>query len=316
MFICVSLNPAIDKRLTLESLSPGRVHRVRTVQHFPGGKAAHVAMVLRTLGAAPRWAGLCGGPTGEELIRGLTALGINVHPCHTRQPTRTNLEIIEDSGTVTEILEPGSAPSRSELSAFSKMCRGLFSSRPKQVSVIFSGSLPAGAPADLYARLTKLAQKSGARTFLDTSGDALRTGVSAHPDLVKVNRDEAAELLGITIDSLPAAVKAVGALLKLGARSAALTLGAQGLLFRHSDTSGVLFAEAPRLNPRSSVGSGDSALAGIAYALSCGTNAEDASRLAVACGAANCLAKSPGGARLPDIDRLKTDIRVRKLTEM
>ena len=316
MFICISPNPAIDKRLTLESFSPGRIHRVRTVQQFPGGKAAHVAMVLRTLGAAPRWAGLCGGPTGEELIRGLTALGITVHPCHTRQPTRTNLEIIEDSGTVTEILEPGSVPSRSELSAFSKTCGGLFSSRAKQVSVIFSGSLPAGAPADLYARLIRLAQKSGARTFFDTSGDALRGGVSARPDLVKVNRDEAAELLGMAIDSLPAAVKAVGALLKLGAQSAVLTLGAQGLLFRHSETSDVLFAEAPRINSRSSVGSGDSALAGTAYALSSGTSAEDALRLAVACGAANCLAPYPGGARLPDIDRLKTDLRVRKLTEM
>src|ERR1041385_5936108 len=104
MFICVGPNPAIDKRLTLESLSPGRIHRVRTIQHFPGGKAAHVAMVLRTLGVAPHWTGFCGGPTGEELVRGLTALGVAVHPCHTRQPTRTNLEIIEDSGTVTEIL--------------------------------------------------------------------------------------------------------------------------------------------------------------------------------------------------------------------
>jgi 1-phosphofructokinase family hexose kinase len=313
MFICVSPNPAIDKRLTLESLKPGRIHRVRTVQPFPGGKAAHVAMVLRTLGAVPHWTGFCGGPTGDELIRGLAALGITVHPCPMRRPTRTNLEIIEDSGTVTEILEPGSAPSRSELSALTKMCSRLFSSRARQVSAIFSGSLPAGVPAGLYARLIKLAHKSGAQTFLDASGAALRAGISARPDFVKVNRDEAAELLRITIDSMPSAVKAVGALLKRGARSAALTLGAEGLLFRHSESSDVLLAEAPRLTARSSVGSGDSALAGIAYALGSGARAEDALRLGVACGAANCLAQHPGGARLADINRLKTDTRVRKL---
>ena len=85
VFICVSPNPAIDKRLTVSSLVPGQVHRVRTLQRFPGGKAAHVAMVLRTLGEAPQWIGLCGGTTGAELVSGLSGLGILVHPADTNE---------------------------------------------------------------------------------------------------------------------------------------------------------------------------------------------------------------------------------------
>src|SRR5277367_1665449 len=106
MFICVSANPAIDKRLTVPSLLRGHINRVRAVQSFPGGKSAHVAMVLRTLGAAPQWIGPVGGANGHELVAGLSALGIQVTACTSRQPTRTNLEIMEEDGTLTEILEP------------------------------------------------------------------------------------------------------------------------------------------------------------------------------------------------------------------
>src|SRR5437899_2028647 len=76
MFLCISPNPAIDKRLVLPTFSRGQVNRVRAVRSFPGGKAVHVAMVLHTLGVRPRWIGPCGGVTGHELLTGLSALGI------------------------------------------------------------------------------------------------------------------------------------------------------------------------------------------------------------------------------------------------
>src|SRR5271156_727547 len=151
MFLCVSPNPAIDKRLIVPSLSRGKVNRARTIQSYPGGKSAHVAMVLHTLGGKPRWIGPCGGESGRELLAGLSALGIQATACTTHQPTRTNLEIVEDDGTVTEILEPGSAPSLAEWDEFNSTCRNLFAEGSESASVIFSGSLPAGAAPRLYA---------------------------------------------------------------------------------------------------------------------------------------------------------------------
>jgi 1-phosphofructokinase family hexose kinase len=315
MFICVSPNPAIDKRLTVSSLLSGRVHRVRTAQCFPGGKAAHVAMVLRTLGEAPQWTGLSGGSTGAELVNGLSALGILVHPCETHQPTRTNLEIIEDNGVVTEILEPGCTPSAAELLAFETVCKKLFRLVGDAVSVIFSGSLPAGAPTDLYARLVRLARETRCRTFVDTSGEPLRQALAAHPDLVKPNREEAAGLLGVPIDSRAAAARAIRSLVRLGAHSAALSLGAEGLLFCPAENAQLLFAAPPRLSPRSSVGCGDSALAGIAHAISSGATPEDTLRLGAACAAANCLSDSPGTARLEDIRRFQNEVRLQTFEE-
>src|SRR5215467_7792463 len=107
MFICVSLNPAIDKRLVLDRLSPGQIHRVRSMYAHAGGKSAHVAMALRALGERPHWVGPSGGATGRDLVGGLEALGIQVHTFPVSKAIRTNLEILENDGRVTEILEPG-----------------------------------------------------------------------------------------------------------------------------------------------------------------------------------------------------------------
>ena len=315
MFICVSPNPAIDKRITLASLVPGKVLRAREAQSFPGGKSTHVGMVLRTLGETPQWIGPCGGATGAEVVAGLSGLGIKAHACPTSQPTRTNLEIIEDNGQVTEIRELGSAPSAAELAAFENTCKDLFSQGRELASVIFSGSLPAGVAPDLYARLIALAHQSGCRTFLDTGDEPLRLALAAHPDFVKPNRDEADALLGTTIDSLCAAARAIRALLTLGARSAALSLGDGGLCFCSAENAPVLFAPAVSFKLRSTVGCGDSALAGFARAIASKSSPEDALRLAAACAAANCLADSPGAARLVDIQRFQSEIRVQTLPD-
>src|ERR1700730_2454631 len=85
MFVCISANPAIDKRLHLTRLVPGGVNRVTDVKAAPGGKATHVAMVLQTLGADPSWIGFSGGASGQELLDGLRTLGIRTHPVPTQQ---------------------------------------------------------------------------------------------------------------------------------------------------------------------------------------------------------------------------------------
>lgn len=313
MFICVSPNPAVDKRLTVPSLVAGKVIRAGSAQGFAGGKSTHVAMVLRTLGEAPKWIGPCGGSTGEELVEGLLRLGIEAHPRETRAKTRTNLEIIEANGTVTEILEPGSELTAAEIARFENACQELFADGREDASVIFSGSLPSGIGADFYARLIAAAQRCGCRTLVDASGEPLRLAIAARPDFAKPNRDEAGALLGVTIDSVASAAGALRKLLGLGARSAALSLGADGLLFCAGENGSVYFAPAVALAARSTVGCGDSALAGFACATARKFSPEDTLQLAAACAAANCLADSPGAARLEDIQKFEREIQVHVL---
>jgi 1-phosphofructokinase family hexose kinase len=313
MFLCVSPNPAIDKRLTLTLLQRARVNRAREVQNFPGGKSTHVAMVLRTLGVSPHWIGPCGGASGQELLAGLSALGIQATACATQQSTRTNLEIMEDDGSFTEILEPGSAPSTSEWAEFESACRNLLAEGSENASVIFSGSLPAGAAPKLYASLITGAREFGCKTFLDTSGEPLRLGLAEKPYFVKPNREEAAQLLGKAVNTLPDAVSALRKLLSFGAESAALSLGSEGLLFCAGMVAPVLFAPVVPLRPCSTVGCGDSAMAGFAFGIASQYSPEDTLRLAAACGAANCVADSPGAARLENIRDFQHQISVQKL---
>src|SRR5579864_846783 len=313
MFLCVSPNPAIDKRLTVSSLLRGQVNRVRSVQSFPGGKSVHVAMVLRTLGGSPRWIGPCGGASGGELLAGLSALGIEATPCATQQPTRTNLEIMEDDGTVTEILEPGSALSPAEWEKFGKACRDLFAEGRETVFVALSGSLPASAAPNLYADLVASAGEFRCKTFLDTSGEPLRRALGEKPYFVKPNREEAAQLLGKPVSSLSHAVRALRRLLSLGAESAALSLGSEGLLYCAGTDAPVLFAPVVSLRARSTVGCGDSAMAGFVFGTASRCSPQDTIRLAAACGAANCLADSPGAARLDDIRDFQQQISVQTL---
>src|SRR5712691_7254387 len=143
-FFCVSLNPAIDTRLILNGFLPGRVNRVEEVHRTPGGKAAHVAMALKGLGADPMWIGFCGGASGSELLAGLRLLGIETMSVPSSQSTRVNLEIVDTRGEVTEILEPGGTITSSEWSEFQEAWAGAFRVTAQKRVMMISGSLPPG----------------------------------------------------------------------------------------------------------------------------------------------------------------------------
>ncbi len=313
MFLCVSLNPAVDKRLRLERLQLGGVNRVNEAIPAPGGKAAHVAMTLKTLGADPLWLGFAGGAAGKQLVDGLRALAIRVHDIPTTGSTRTNLEIVEDMGGVTEILEPGQRISPGELQRFVETFTKLLNEASEPPTVIMSGSLPEGVPSDQYKLLVELAHEFDSRVFLDTSADPFKFALAGKPDFVKPNRAEAESWSGQAISGPSSANEILGAMLKAGAAAGAITLGSAGLIW-HSAAGDTLLANAPKLSTRSCVGSGDSTLAGFAFAAQQQLSPVEAARLAAACGAANCIAPGPGCARAQDIASLKDQIRVESLS--
>jgi 1-phosphofructokinase family hexose kinase len=311
MFLCISANPAIDKQIRMAQFRLGAVNRASDATPEPGGKAAHVAMALLALGERPQWIGFAGGSTGDVLVRGLKALGIRGRPIAIREPTRENLAIIDEAETVTEILLPGGKPSAKEAGSFQKACEREFARGKQKLLVILSGSLPPGIPANFYATLTRIAHSYGCRIVLDSSGEALRRGVRAKPEFVKPNREEAEALTGKTIRDIPSARKAMDEILAMGARSAAISLGKDGVLWSTGVEQPVVHARAPEVNKGSAVGSGDAMVAGFAYAIDNGLLPEEALKLAVACGAANCLADSPGRIRLSTVRKMEREVRVK-----
>jgi len=312
-FFCVSANPAIDKRIRVPKLEPGTVNRASDVHSAPGGKAAHVAMVLQVLGADPLWIGTAGGRTGEELIDGLTALGIRTQPLKVAAETRVNLEIIDEQGCVTELLEPGSALREKESEDFLSACEKLFSAEKKGSIVVASGSLPSGTEQNFYAELTELVHRAGHRMFLDTSGEPLRAALGSRPDFIKPNRSETEHLTGARIVDRSSAQESAEELIRLGAQSAVISLGHDGLLWHQGTGQGVYHAQPEEVKARSTVGCGDATVAGFAYAAAMNLEVDRTLRLAAACGAGNCLADSPGRLNKNDIHRFESGIRVERI---
>jgi 1-phosphofructokinase family hexose kinase len=313
MLVCISANPAIDRRLRLENIAVGEINRALSAQPFPGGKAAHVAMVAKALGLDVMWVGFLGGAAGEQCESGLSAFGVPLTVVRTESETRANLELVSADGKVTEILEPGGAVTEGEVERLLTTCRDLFAESERGTQVALSGSLPPGAPPDLYAELIRLAHLYGCRTLLDSSGEALRAGLNAAPDFVKPNRNEASAFANRCIDSPTAALESTHMFFEAGAKSVAVSLGGDGMIWQRTSVSDPFVAEPSLLANCSPVGCGDAALAGFAVAHERGLSDEETLRLATACGSANCLAQAPGRVDSGDVSRLAREIRVRRM---
>src|SRR5262249_62141303 len=115
MFLCVSANPAIDKRIQVAEFRIAAVNRATKAIPEPGGKAAHVALALRALGARPRWIGFAGGATGDSLVHGLENLGNSVLAVPGRAATRGDPAVLDRAGGGHELFGPGGAVSREEI---------------------------------------------------------------------------------------------------------------------------------------------------------------------------------------------------------
>lgn len=309
-FFCISLNPAIDTRLVLDKFQVGRINRVSEAHRAPGGKAAHVAMALQGLGKNPKWIGFAGGPTGNELMEGLRCLKIDALPVPAVHDTRVNLEILDTLGGVTEILEPGGTIAQSEWRKMQETCAQEFKHIAEKKIVLISGSQPPGVPAEASAAVLKLAQSAGCLVFLDTSGSALSEALAAGPDFVKINREEAQGVTGIAVNDPASAGQVIRKLLERGAKSAAISLGDRGIVAIRQHNEPAVHAWTAPLRTKSTVGCGDSAFAGFAFAAASDLSFEHSLAFAVACGAANCLAPLPARIRHEDVSRFKQGVRV------
>jgi tagatose 6-phosphate kinase len=309
----VSLNPAIDTRLILSGFLPGRVNRVEEVYQTPGGKAAHVAMALKGLGVTPTWIGFSGGATGRELLAGLRLLGIETISISTGQPTRVNLEIVDTRGEVTEVLEPGGTITQSEWSELQQACAGAFQLAASKRIALISGSLPPGAPVEAYAALVSAARTANCLAFIDSSGIPLSKGLAAGPDLVKINREEAESVTQVAIHDPNSAAQAARRLLDLGANSAAVSLGDGGLVGVRKHDQPAIHAWTTPLHPKSTVGCGDAAFAGLAFAAATDLSFGQSLALAAACGTANCLAALPGRIAREDVLRIEQGVHIELL---
>jgi tagatose 6-phosphate kinase len=199
VILTVTLNAALDITYHVPAFRPGRTHRVSRVDERAGGKGVNVARVLHALGEPVIATGLVGGGTGASIR---TLLGDLRHSfVDIAQPSRRTT-VVADGTDGTGFWEPGPQVSAAEWSAFVAHYTALL--RVSRV-VVLAGSLPPGVPVDAYAGLVELARGTGVPSVLDASGEPLRAGLAAGPDVVKPNAHELAMATGMAVGALPEA---------------------------------------------------------------------------------------------------------------
>ncbi|WP_328385183.1 1-phosphofructokinase [Streptomyces sp. NBC_00400] len=301
MILTVTLNAALDITYRVPRLRPHATNRITEVSERPGGKGLNVARVLAALGHRTVATGFAGGGTGEALRALLAETDVTDALVPVGGATRRTVAVADtSSGDTTQLNEPGPTVSPAEWDAFLGTYRELLG---EARAVALCGSLPPGVPVDVYARLTRAARSAGVPVLLDTSGEPLRRGLAARPDLAKPNADELAALTGST-EPLRAARDAR----RRGAHAVAASLGPDGMLAVTAD--GAWQAAPPQRIAGNPTGAGDSAVAGLLSGLVEELSWPDRLTRAVALSAATVRAPAAGEFDAATYEELLRTVRV------
>ncbi len=290
MIYTVTLNPALDRELTVPALQFDAVLRASALRVDFGGKGFNVSRALAALGAESVALGFVGGLTGRRIAEGLAGLGIATDFVEIAGETRTNVSIVSQTETHhLKVNEAGPTIAPAEVAALLEKIAAL--ATPGDWWVL-SGSLPPGAPVSIYADIIKQVQAAGGQAIVDTSGPPLADACRAAPYLAKPNAVEAGELTGLPVDS-PEQVRAAARQMQaLGVPHVLVSLGKDGALLCAGDD--IWLAAPPPIEERNPIGAGDASVAGLVYGLSRGMDWPSALRWSMGSGAAT--ASLPGTA--------------------
>lgn len=312
MIITLTCNPALDKTVELhEPLAHGAVQRAAASHTQAAGKGVNVSRAISLAGAETR--ALLPGGANDPLIAALRGDGLKFTALPIDDLLRTNITLTDPDGTTTKINEPGPTLTAEAVSALGALVR---EASTQATWLVMAGSLPPGVPADFYAQLTAMLRESlGARCpkiAVDTSGEPLRQ-LYAHtaqhiPDLIKPNAEELADLVGATLteEQLEASAQLTADtcqdLLERGTGAVLATLGSRGAVLATSH--GAWHGWHEPITARSTVGAGDSSLAGYLLAVTSEAKPQQCLGAAIAYGAA---ATSLPGSTIPSPSDLTAD---------
>ena len=299
MIVTLTMNPSVDRTATLPApLAVGGVNRIAQIDDSPGGKGVNVTRVIAAGGVAAR--AVFPALADDPFVAMCSGAGVATTVVPSDGAVRVNLTVVDPDGVTTKINAPGPELSAATLDRL----RAVVADLARDASwVVLCGSLPRGVPDDLYADLVIALRAAGARVAVDTS-DAPLAALAARfpdaaPDLVKPNGEELGQLAGVdgaelerraAEGDLAPVVEAARALRARGLGAALVTLGGAGAVLVDDDEA--WFAETPQVRVRSTVGAGDSSLAG--YLLAEARGLAPAERLVWAVNHGSVAASLPG----------------------
>lgn len=289
----VTLNPALDLVGCLPRIEIGEVNTVETLGLYPAGKGINVAKVLADLGIKLVVTGFLGEENQGDFVHSFQQNSVEDKFYRIAGKTRINVKITETEADVTDLNFLGFEISAKDWDHFvyeSKNWESQFD------LVAVCGSLPRGVTPEKFADWLEKLHRQGIKVVLDTSNAALFAGLNAHPWLVKPNRRELEVLVGRSLETRDEIIEAAQHLRDQGVENVIISMGEKGSIWINSES--VIQAQPPRCeNVVSTVGAGDSMVAGLIYGFTQGWNKEKTLRFA---SATSALAVSQSNVGISD----------------
>ncbi|GLS89494.1 phosphofructokinase [Psychromonas marina] len=297
--VTITLNPALDLTGSLDTLNVGSVSLANKGSLHPAGKGVNVAKVLSELGAEVTVTGFLGRDNQQSFCQLFSDLNVNDAFIRVDGATRINVKLVEQSGQVSDINFPGVDVSAEAISEF-ETC--LFELAKTHQFFVLAGSLPKGISPELCASWISKLHNMGKKVIFDSSRAALAAGLEAHPWLIKPNDEELAEFVGRDLASPAACQQAATDLADKGIENIVVSLGSQGVMWLTKDEQANdlwRYAQPPKMKVVSTVGAGDTLVAGLCWGHMKGWQAERTLTFSTALSA---LAVSQVGVGVPSID--------------
>ena len=282
MIYTCTLNPSIDYRVEGERFQLGQLNRAVATTFYPGGKGINVSRVLKNLNTRNTALGFLGGFTGKFILDYLNEEEVDHDFIFHEGPTRVNIKL-KEADRETEINGVGAEISLESRNALLEKIRTL----GNEDHLVLSGSLPASIDFSYYEEITRICFENDVPIIIDISYPELKDLLQYRPLLIKPNQDELMKILGRELTTLEEVLEGARELHRLGAKNVIISLGGDGAAFVNEHHTFV--AQAPEGEVKSTVGSGDSMVAGFLSAYIETGNAEKAFRYSVAAGSATAF---------------------------
>lgn len=301
--ITLTLNPALDKSAKVNGIVPDHKLKCHSINYQPGGGGINITRVLNRLGVSSSCIFPYGGNSGISLNELLTNENINPQSIPIKAWTRENLSVIDThTGLQYRFGMPGNILSKSELIEIETTLKKLLEEND---ILVLSGSIAEEMSVDYYAKLIKSLTKKNIKVVLDTSGLALKEALIEGAYLIKPNQRELAQLAGKDfLSSVEQEKFALEIIKSQKVRHVVVSLGARGAFI--ASTDGITYQATPSVLVKSTIGAGDSMVAGLIYAIQSNCSTELMLKWGVACGVAATMSEGTGLANKENIDQVFT----------
>ena len=288
MIVTLTVNPAIDRNVTVDRLVFEDRAYILDSRESAGGRGINASSVLRSYGVDTLAIAICGGKSGRLLEEFLTSCQFQFSLVRVRNEIRTNITVADRQGLAIKLNEKGPELTAGEIGRLERTVQGSLTGAKW---LMLCGSLAPGVPADFYARLISYAHKRKVHVLVDTDGAALDAALEEKPCVVKPNLQEAERLLNRALITRSHFYEAAERIRAMGAHNVILSLGARGALAADQDGQ-ALEVVPPRVDALCPIGAGDALGAAFVWAWNDGQSFAEAVRWGVAAGTAS--ARLPG----------------------